>query len=192
MRIWLLLVLLALLPAAAVPSTESYHFKLPPTRHLRLTNGAPAYSYGTEWSIEIPAPSRRPVSVDLSELSTYVYKYIAFNPSMMLLKGDFTGIVLRTEFELEGVFLGVVEVALPDLEYELQLGEVFWGYGRPKVTKKVQGSVSRSGDWPSPSGDSTWTLKVRAVSHFSAHSTGPVWFGQSLRQRVKGQVQYTF
>lgn len=192
MRLWLLLILLVALSAAAVPSTETFHFKLPPTRHTRLINGDPAYSYGAEWVIEIPAPSRRPSKVDISELSTYVYKYIAVNVSASMLEGGFVGIDLKTEFELEGVLLGTLVVDLNDLEYMLHPGGVFWGPSRPKVTKKVQGGLSVYGGWPSPVGAPTWTLKVRAVSHFSVFSSGPLWFTQALRQRVKGTVRYEY
>lgn len=193
MRLWLIAVSVLVLLSAAVPITaETYSFKLPPQPHTRLINGVPAFSYGTTWEIEIPAPSQRPLSVDLWNLSTYIYKYIAFNPGSAELAGGFKNISFKTEFVLEGVLLGTVTRELNDLGFVLHPGDFYWGPGRPKVTKKVRGSVTGEGQWPDPGGARTWTLTVKAVSHFSIYSSGPLWFGQSLRQRVKGKVRYLF
>ncbi len=197
MRFWSLLVGTLLLSLASFPTmgaaTETHGFKLWPQSHRMLFEGSPAYSYGCAWSIEIPAPSGVPSSVDVQALSRYAYKYIALNMSEVTpLAGGFQVPTWSTTFELEGVVLGTIAGGHPGYPFVLQPQEYFWGPERPKVTERVQGAVGLAGGWPDPGGDTTWTLVVRAVSHFNIWSSGPLWFGQSMRQRVKGQVTYTY
>ena len=193
MRLWLLLVSLLVLSAAAVPQVEIHDFKLKPKSHHMLFEGAPTYSYGCTWTIQIPAPTQKPSSVDIRELSTYVYKYIAFNLSDITpLAGGFQTPSWSTSFELEGVHLGTVVGGHQGYPFVLQPQEYFWGPTRPKVTDRVRGSLMKAGGWPSPTGVPSWTLRVTAISHFDIWSSGALWFGQSMRQRVKGQIRNTF
>lgn len=192
MRVWLVLVFLIILSAAGVITTdEVYKFKLPVQPHT-MDFDEDLWSYSTEWTVEIPAPSQRPESVDIRALSTYVYKYIASNLGGARLTGGFTGINWKTSFVLEGVFLGEVYWEIPDLGYVLRPFDDFWGFDRPKVAAKARGSVSQTGVWPDPGGADTWTLKVRAVTNFQVYQDGPVVFGQSLKQRVKAKVRYRY
>ena len=193
-KLWPCLILLFLLPGMQpAPSTEVHDFKLGPQAHRMLLEGAPAFSYGTEWTIEIPAPSSTPSSVDIRAISTYVYKYIAFNLSETTpLAGGFQTPSWTTSFELEGIDLGSIVGGHPGYPFVLEPQEYFWGPERPKVTDRVRGVVEVAGGWPDPGGDLTWTLRVRSVSHFNIWSSGTLWFGQSMKQRVRGQVQYTF
>lgn len=206
MRIWLLSALVAsvkllplllaiiILPGLAfMPQTETHSFKLPFQGHEMLVEGQPAYSYGTEWIIDIPAPDAMPSSVDIWELSTYVYKYIAFNLSNTdPLVGVFQNPDWFTTFTLEGVELGTIVGGHADYGFVVSPQEVFWGPERPKVTERVRGSVKHAGGWPSPTGAPTWSLRVTVVSHFDFRSTGATVFGQFLRQRMKGKVTYTY
>lgn len=185
--------IILLASAASAPHTDVHDFTLLPQSHRMLFEGAPAYSYGTEWVIEIPARDVTPSSVDIRELSTYVYKYIAFNKSETTpLAGGFQTPSWTTTFTLEGVDLGSVVEGLEGYAFVLQPQEYFWGPKRPKLTTRVRGSVEQAGGWPDPAGDLTWTLCVRAVSHFDLWSSGPLLFGQTLRQKVKGTVRYVY
>lgn len=192
MRLWLLLILVALLSMVSVPQTESHSFNLHYQPHEMLLQGQPAYSYGTTWSVEIPAPTSRPLDVDLRELSVYVYKYIVYNIGLQRFEGEFVDPTWSTSFKLEGVDLGTFVHDLDNMHFFLDKFEYYWGPDRPKITKRVDGALSVSGEWPDPAGSDTWTLEVTCVSHFDFWASGPGIMGQSMRQKVRGSVTYRY
>lgn len=196
MRLWHLSILagwLVLVGAVALPVTTSTRsFNLQPQKHVMLLEGAPAYSYGTTWSVELPAPTSRPSRVNVRELSTFVYKYAVKSLSSKEVEGEFHGITWTTSFWLEDVFLGSIETSRVDLPWVVEPGGWWWGPGRPKIVQKAAGSVSEQGPFPVPKEGETWTLRVEAISHFSLHSSGQIMFSEVLRQRVKGTVRYVY
>ncbi len=191
---WLALIALVI-PADLAEKTyttyETYNFKARWQAHEMLLEGAPAYSYGTSWTIEVPAPSGKPSFADFRSLSSLAYKFVALNLGSEKSEIEFRQRTVLTSVTLEGVKLYEETLALADIGGVLEPRAWFWGPGRPKARKDLTLRSRTVADFPGPV-EETWTLTIVAVSHFDFWTDGQVMFGEVMRQRVKGTVTYGF
>lgn len=183
------LLALLLLPAAPAVETHTFLAKWQPHYLVMGPSETPGYSYSTSWSIEVPAPTSKPVSVSVRALSKYVFKYTVLNFADYRIDVAFRDRTWITSMTLEGVELLSDAFPLSDLEGSLAPHAWFWGPDRKKARDSIPLNGSASQGFPDPSTD-TWTLVVSGVTYSVPEGTGPAMFGQSLRQRVKGTVAY--
>lgn len=175
----------------APPATETHAFTAKWRPHEMLLGGAPAYSYGTSWTLKVPAPSEKPVYVDIRALSTYVYKHTAQDLSGSANEVAFLGRTRVVRIYLEGVLILDSSDALIDIGAILGPYAWFWGPGRPKARDRVPMHGRSLQDLSEPS-EGTWELRIEAVTHFGFKSDGAARFGQFLKQRITGIILYAY
>ena len=183
------LLALALLLIPAHPAEETYTFTATWQRHEMLFDGAPAYSLGTTWTLEIPAPSEKPAYVDFRAMSALAYKFVAHNLGPEVSHIEFRDRSLLTLVTLEGVPLYEGTKWFTDIAGVMEPWGWFWGPDRPKARKRMALRSRAAEDFPEPVGG-TWALTITAVSHFAFEGEGPGMFGEVMKQRVKGSVTY--